>query len=132
MSAHSTEISVAARSPELPRLLGMLDACADPLGIAPDDVLRLQLIAEELFTNTVAHGHGGDCDAPVSLKLSRNEGGLLLHYVDAAPPFDPFEIGQNSPSTASIGGFGIELIRGISRQCRYRRQNDRNVIDIEL
>lgn len=132
MSAHSTEISVPARSSELPRLLGVLADCAGPLGVAPDDVLRLQLIAEELFTNTVAHGHGGDCDVPVSLCLSRNEHGLRLQYIDAAPAFNPFEIRQKSPSTAAVGGFGIELIRGIGRRCHYRREDGRNLIDIEL
>lgn len=132
MSAHSTEISVPARSSELPRLLGMLADCAGPLGIAPDDVLRLQLIAEELFTNTVAHGHRGDCDEPVSLALSRNEYGLNLQYIDAAPAFNPFEISQNLASTAAIGGFGIELIRGMARACHYRRADGRNIIDIQL
>ena len=136
MPADFTKISVAARSAELPRLLGLLDDCAGRLGVAPDDVLRLQLIAEELFTNTVAHGHGGDSEAPVSLALGRDANGLCLQYSDAAPAFDPFddsfEIGRKLPSTAAIGGWGIELVRGMARACSYRREDGRNVIDIEL
>ncbi len=31
-------------------------------GIGSTDALRLTLIVEELFTNAVAHGYGGECD----------------------------------------------------------------------
>lgn len=43
-----------------------------PVGRFDEDSRRLQLIAEELFTNTVAHGFGHDSEAPVRLELERH------------------------------------------------------------
>ena len=51
--------------------------------------LRLRLVLEELFTNTVRHGHRVECDAPVRNALTVIEGYLTVEYEDSAPPYDP-------------------------------------------
>ena len=132
MAEYFTDISVSARFSELPRLLGELAEHADRLGIPADDGLRLQLLAEELFTNTITHGYRGDSDAQIHLRLSRNGGALHLHYEDKAPAFGPTPLPQRSASETEIGGLGITLIRGMCREFRYQRQNDSNLSEIDL
>lgn len=132
MSAHFTDISVPARSTELPGLLEAIAAQAVELGIAADDAVRLQLIVEELFANTLTHGHHGDSERPVMLSLRRADGISTLHYEDDAPPFDLSKIGQKFASTAEIGGLGISLIRGMSKAFRHERIGQLNITEVDL
>ena len=132
MTAYFTDISVSARYSELPGVLSSLTERAASLGIAAEDRLRLQLVTEELFTNTIAHGHHGDSEHKVCLALGHHDSVLTLRYEDDAPPFDLSEIGQKTPATVTIGGLGIGLIRGMSKAVRYRRLGSLNVTEIDL
>lgn len=132
MTDHSTEISVAACHAALPELLaGLAVACAQ-LAVAADDALRLQLFAEELFINTVDHGFSGKTGAPVRLSLSRAADGLRLHYSDAAPPFDPLAAPLPEAPGDNVGGLGLSLLRGMSRELHYRREAGRNLVELLL
>lgn len=132
MSAHFTEISVGARFAELPGLLEAIAGQAAEFGIAADELLRLQLVAEELFTNTIIHGHQGDSEHMVGLGLRREDAVLTLRYEDDAPPFDLTKIPPKTASTAAIGGLGIGLIRGMCKAVRYQRRDQRNITEIEF
>lgn len=132
MSAYFTEHSVSARFSELPGLLDTIADQAAELGIAADDVLRLQLVAEELFTNTITHGHQGDSDHAVRLVLLHVEDVLTLRYEDDAPAFDITKMPQKTASTAAIGGLGIGLILGMAKAVRYQRSAQHNITEIEL
>jgi anti-sigma regulatory factor (Ser/Thr protein kinase) len=132
MSAHFTDISVRARSAELPGLLEAIAAQAAELGIAADDAVRLQLIVEELFSNTITHGHHGDSEHGVTLSLHYENGVATLHYEDDAPAFDISKIGQKFASTAEIGGLGISLIRGMSKALRHQRRGPINITEVDL
>src|SRR3970040_70432 len=59
-------------------------------GISREPCLRLNLVLEELFTNTVRHGHGKDSDAPVWVTLARGSDAVGVVYEDTAPPFNPY------------------------------------------
>lgn len=100
------------------------------IGISEDIALRLQLIAEELFTNTVSHGFGGDGDSTVFCRITEAPSGILLRYIDSAPPYDINDTPDQAASEEVIGGLGVALIRGLSQQVRYMRQNDTNVYEI--
>lgn len=131
MPAHSTDISVSARYSELPGLMNWLAEQAGQFGLSQIDGQRLQLIVEELLTNTIRHGHGEECDAAVDIRLEHKMPHLLLTYRDTAGAFDPTRF-VPSESTADIGGLGIELIRGMSSVFRYQHQDGRNIIELML
>ena len=54
----------------LPLAAGFVEAFCAAQGVAPPDALRLTLIVEELFTNTIVHGHGGDHASPVRIEVA--------------------------------------------------------------
>lgn len=110
----------------------MLADSARRLGISEADSLRLQLIAEELFVNTVTHGFQRDCDAPVSFRLSNTPSGTTLRYADSAPPYDPTCRAEQTALAGVEGGLGVTLIRGMSRDFRYQRQSGQNICEILL
>ncbi len=132
MTSHSTDISVSARYTELPELLARVGERAAGLGVAADDSLRLQLVVEELFVNTITHGHRGDSEGRVSLTLGRQDDALTLRYEDDAPPFDNSENRQNFRSTVEVGGQGLDLIHGMSKAIRYERNGQRNITEIRF
>jgi serine/threonine-protein kinase RsbW len=99
--------------------------------------MRLRLAVEELFVNTVTHGHGGDSDAVVEVTVSIDGDRVVLIYEDHAPPFDPFASVERPDAAATIeardvGRLGLFLITQVAAQCRYERTGDRNCITVEL
>lgn len=101
--------------------------------------LRLVLVVEELFTNTVMHGHGGDSDAPVQLLLHAESGSLCLDYGDTAPAFDPLEHLQQEVdslqadlSERPIGHLGIVLVCRLASRADYERRDGWNRLRLAL
>lgn len=111
-------------------------ACA-AAGVAREDRTRLTLIVEELFTNTVKHGHGGDSESPVSLTLIPGAAALRVVYEDSAPPHDPFSAMQlpdhHTPlEQRPIGGLGVVLVARMSQDLRYEYCAGRNRVAFTL
>jgi len=109
-------------------------ACATA-GIAHEACLKILLIVEELFTNTVLHGYRGESESPVWVALVPDEAGFTLHYEDAAPSHNPF--GEFRPTDTAVliaqqpvGGLGLKLIRSLAKDASYSREGGRNVIRI--
>jgi len=116
-------------------LCGLTEAIASAcarMAVADADCLRLQLLAEELFINTIEHGFRGPSSSTIRLVLGRDADGLTLHYEDEAPAFNPFAASPQTASEDSIGGLGLTLLHGISRTRHYRREAGRNIVDIGL
>lgn len=131
MNASPEHCRYAARLELLPQLIAQVrDACRAGC-LTPAATLRIELAVEELFTNTVHHGYGADCDAPVWLHLELAPGALRVHYADAAPPFDPLaHVAQLEATDRPIGGLGVHLVRELANEITYCRAEDRNVLTL--
>ena len=119
--------------------IAFVEGAGAALGIARQDVLRLAFIVEELFTNTVTHGHGGDTSLPVTLTLALGDGCALLTYADSAPPHNPLDGLHAEPATLAstlqmrpVGGLGTYLVGQLIETGRYSHQGGRNVLNLSL
>lgn len=107
-------------------------------GVAKEARLKANLVAEELFLNTVKHGHHGGSDAPVWIRLALGEGGrILLDYEDNAPPFNPFsprarEMLEALAETRREGGLGVILAQGVASSADYAYVFGRNRIRLTV
>lgn len=106
-------------------------------GIDERLVMKLRLAVEELFLNTVIHGHGGDSDAPVEVTIRVDDDRVGLIYADTAPAYNPFaEVERPDPVASveerSVGHLGVFLISALAARCHYARAGDRNRITVEL
>jgi anti-sigma regulatory factor (Ser/Thr protein kinase) len=121
-----------ARMGALPQVLACVREACRQAGFAPGPTLRVELALEELFTNTVQHGYGGDCDRPVWLETACVPDELCVIYQDAAKPFDPFacepSIQERPPGRP--GGEGIKLIVSLANRIGYARKGERNVLTL--
>jgi serine/threonine-protein kinase RsbW len=127
--------TVPARLDAFARVGSFLEEIGAAAGLGPEDRLRLRLVVEELFTNTVAHGHGGDSDAPVTVSAEVDPGRVALVYEDTAPGFDPLapalqRDGAPAGDEDQVGGRGIFLITGFTEEASYTRADDRNRISL--
>ena len=84
-------------------------------------VARLRIVVEELYSNTIKYGYGGESRGPVRLRLCIQPT-IELVYEDEAPPFDP-TTWQPTDGAAQpvIGQKGIALILGLAASARYER-----------
>ena len=126
-----------ARLAELRRLGGFLEAFCVERGIAREHCLRLNLVLEELFVNTIRHGHRGDCDAPVWVIVTAEPAAVRVTYEDTAPPFNPYaQLPAKSPDNTlemrKIGGLGVLLTRGLAASRDYAYLFGRNRIRLTL
>jgi anti-sigma regulatory factor (Ser/Thr protein kinase) len=96
-------------------------------------IRRVELVIEELFTNSVTHGYGGDSDAPVWLDCRIEPSALAVDYCDAAPPFDPLQHRPDLEFGACdrpAGGLGVLLARRLADRIDYRRLDGKNVLTL--
>jgi serine/threonine-protein kinase RsbW len=106
-------------------------------GVSKDSCLKANLVVEELFLNTVKHGHRGGSDAPVWITLAAEEGRMSLTYEDRAPPFNPFaratrEMLEALVETRREGGLGVILAQGLTASADYAYVFGRNRIRLTL
>ena len=123
----------SARMDNLDAAMAFVQAfCAEHL-VASDDGLRLQLVVEELFTNAVTHGHGGDSDSPVVVELAVEADGLGLRFTDWAPAFDPTAVvAIKSAVPEQVGGAGLRLLASLAREMAYARIDGANRLTLTL
>jgi serine/threonine-protein kinase RsbW len=133
------DCTVPARMEALGDAIEFVEALCAERGVAESDALRLSLVLEELFTNTVVHGHAGGSDAAVRLRLRVDASHLELSYEDSAPAFDPLSHvaeSQVDPAVGvadrPVGHLGIALIVNMAERISYVREDGCNRIRLAL
>lgn len=118
-----------ARRGELRRIGAFVEQYCAEGAVPRDKCLRLNVVLEELFVNTVTHGHREDCDAPVWITLEGKAPGVQVTYEDTAPPFNPLayrvEMGK-------VGGLGVLLTRELADTRDYAYVFRRNRVRLSL
>lgn len=128
----------AARAEVLPRVSAFVERRCRQLGASREAALRLILVAEELFINTVMHGYaGGGGGRQVSLTVRDAGHEIELVAEDDAAPFDPFQrvpppAARAGPREAPAGGLGRVLIAGVAARHAYERRGRRNRVTVAV
>jgi serine/threonine-protein kinase RsbW len=116
---------------------GLIDEFGDATRLGREDRHKLTLIVEELFINTVTHGHRGDSNAPVQISLEETAAGIQLTYEDSAPPYDPLAASRRTDIESTInerrvGGLGVFLTISLTNGACYALVEGRNRISLTL
>jgi serine/threonine-protein kinase RsbW len=125
----------SARRAALPDVTAFVADVCDGARLGREPSLRLRLLIEELFINTLDHGYRGDSEAPVEIAFEVGPDGIELTYEDAAPAHDPFAALSPPDERAAVeerpvGGLGLLLVAAMAERVRYRRAGDRNRISL--
>ena len=109
-----------------------IDECLASHGIDAEGQSDVRLVLEELVANAVDHGGALDC----SVDLSFTERTITLRIVDDGGAFNPLdgpdlELDENDLDRP-IGGLGLHLIKTMSLDAQYAREDDRNRLTLVL
>lgn len=121
-----------ARLDALPAAVAFAHAVLRQAGVPQERVARCDLVLEELFRNSVLHGHGGDSGHAIWIGI---EDGVLW-YEDEAPAFDPLTAALpdggavRTVEEQRVGGVGLMLIRQLPSQVAYFYRDGRNRVVI--
>jgi anti-sigma regulatory factor (Ser/Thr protein kinase) len=120
-----------AEHAEFARLQAFADEFAQQCGLPDDERSRLLIILDELFTNAVTHGRRPhSAKGTIAAALGWRAGRLRISFVDDGRPFDPLAFRapdlEEGTDERGIGGLGIQIVRSLVHQARYRRHGDRN------
>lgn len=123
-----------AQEQALASALDFAESCGRDLRLPGELSLKLRLVVEELFTNSLRHCPPG---SPVDLALACGEQGLRLDYRDSGPEYDPFarlDHGQFDRPVPDrpVGRLGLVLIDGMAEAVGYERREGRNCVRVVL
>ncbi|HKU85437.1 MAG TPA: ATP-binding protein [Casimicrobiaceae bacterium] len=139
-AARRASRTFAARLARIPEISRFVEAFCATHDAGRDDTLRMTLVVEELFANTIAHGHRGECDAPIVVSLHATAEGVELCYEDTAPRFDLSEaldharrpLEDEKLAVRPIGGLGLRLIAQYVECARYVYEQGRNRVSLRM
>lgn len=100
----------------------------------------VRLIVEELASNAIEYGGGGERadmgQHELSVDIGMDGDLLTLRFRDEGAPFDP--LSAQTPDLEAdildrpIGGLGLYLIRQIAESMHYERTDDCNLLRVSL
>jgi anti-sigma regulatory factor (Ser/Thr protein kinase) len=122
-----------AANQEYPRLQAFVDQACNRASCSPGQRTRVQLVVEELFSNTVKYGQRETVPASVTISVDfSGEHPMTVHYEDDAPQHDAFDQAESeqqlqlSITSRRVGGLGIVLVRELGKDVSYSWSGGRN------
>lgn len=134
--ADGIDITLKADDAALPAVEAALEAFVEGNELPPRAGYTLALIVEELVTNIVKYGYAGADAGPLKLTVVLDDNRVVGTLVDAGAPFDP--TAMPTPDVAAemeerhIGGLGVHLVRTMSEDFSYRRDDGHNIVSFRL
>ena len=128
--ARPLSLTKPATQENLALFLSLVDVLAQRHGLPEQAVGDLRLLAEEACTNVVLHAFEGSEAGEMTLRVGYDDGVVELLIEDDGRPFDPDSAPAPSLAGAveerSVGGLGWHLIRRLSDEVAYERDDGRN------
>ncbi len=135
MSTIKTTYTLPADFDALGPTLKKVSRTCRKVKVAVMTILKIELLLEELFINSIGHGKEDSSKEFIWIHLEQQEDMLLITYADAAPPYNPLNTGRYSPEEASntleenqLTEVGLILIRNSPFDLSYAYENGRNQI----
>src|SRR5258707_10456144 len=103
---------------------------AERAAVPETRIEAIYLCIVELVTNIVNHSYRGR-PGEIRLELVLGLSVAMLTVIADGPAFDPLSVpapvAPASLDEATIGGFGIHLVRSSAEACEYERRGEKNV-----
>lgn len=123
------EISLRPDLSELTALAAFVDDFVAEARLPADVAFQLDLVLEELLTNTVSYG-APPAGSRIEVRLARRGDEIEVELVDAGMAFDPRTLPApdlDAPlEERRVGGLGVHLVRQFMDEIEYRRVGGRN------
>ncbi|MCP5195942.1 MAG: ATP-binding protein [Gammaproteobacteria bacterium] len=130
-------LHLPANLDHLPAFLSQIREIAQTARLTDAQIPRLELAVEEALVNVFNHAYAGQIGTgAVFCQVTVKVDSLLVDIVDEGPLFDPLacpdpdtnlELDQRQP-----GGLGLLLIKRLVDEVRYRREEGRNMLTLQM
>lgn len=130
--AQSQSASFAFEPQQVQQAAQWVETTSRDLGLSDSNPLRLALIAEELFANSLHHAEV-EKGSEISIEIAMEGDQIRLDYVEPGKIFNPLEVEvPEAPELDRwpIGGLGLRLIHRFSARCGYTRDEGANRLSI--
>ena len=123
-------LEIDSRLAEIPRAIAMVDEFRALHGLAQVDADALDVILDEILTNSIRHGLDEAPGHPISVTLDYRDGEIVLQVEDEGVAFDPTQV--PAPAVGGklgdrrVGGLGVAFVRSLTRSIEYSRASGRN------
>lgn len=111
------------------------DFCYDN-SLSEDMRCNLNVIADEMISNIINYSDSALHNDKLILSITKKNNDIKLRITDFGEKFNPLL--RETPDVNSsledrqIGGLGIYIVRKFSKEIRYQRKKDKNVLTIVL
>jgi anti-sigma regulatory factor (Ser/Thr protein kinase) len=135
-SEPSSEIVLRAELAELARIERWVAGLAAECRLPPALAHRLDLCVTELVTNIIGYAFPDGVAGTITIRFWCQPDHFVVSVDDDGTPFDPTSYTlpdlPRSLADATIGGWGIRLVRQFADELRYRRSATANQLTLVL
>lgn len=123
-------LTVANRVEELARIAAAVEELAEQENWPPDFLFKVNLVLEEFGINIMNYGYDDD-GHDFQINLTAEADTVTIEFIDDGKPFNPLEDNpeadtQTNVDDRPIGGLGLFLIKEMTEDFSYRREDSRN------
>jgi len=126
-------INLPAKLENLERLIQSVSTSARAQGFEQKRISEIELATEEAFVNICNYSYP-EKTGEVEISYKLDDGHFIIEMIDSGIPFDITSL--SVPDTSGdidkrkIGGLGVLLIKKMMDEVRYRRENERNILNL--
>jgi anti-sigma regulatory factor (Ser/Thr protein kinase) len=126
------EIRLANGLADIEKLSSVLEHFFNQQGLDIQVKNQVNLVLEELYTNTVNYGFAGVADGYVEISILNRGSHLDIVYQDNGIAYDPLQ--QDDPELTlniedrPIGGLGVFFVKTLTDHVEYLRKDGFNVL----
>ncbi|MCY4583109.1 MAG: ATP-binding protein [Chloroflexi bacterium] len=129
-------LTLENRPEELERLTAAVETLAEQDNWPAALTFKVNLVLEELVLNVINYAYE-ESGHHVDVSLVCNEEDLVIEITDQGIPFDPLHDApapdMESPmEERSIGGLGVYLVRSMTSDMQYRREEGKNCLTVAV
>lgn len=123
-------LTVENRVEELARIAAAVENLAEQENWPPDFLFKVNLVLEEFGINIMNYGYD-DGLHNFQIKLTSETDTVTIEFIDDGKPFNPLEDNPEADTETNvddrpIGGLGLFLIKEMTEEFSYRREDSRN------
>ena len=122
--------------PSLQNLCAEASVFLNTNAISGDAAYAIDLALEELITNIIKYGYDDDAIHDINVQITITGERILLIIKDDGHIFDPTAAPrpdvEQTIEERPIGGLGIHLVRNTCESIKYRRDEEKNIVEVAV
>jgi len=126
------KLSIENKIENLAKVAEFIEEFGDNNGLNHKMVFELNLILDELVTNTISYGFKDDGAHTIDIIIEIDDNAIKMEMVDDGEEFNPLEtkeVDLNKPlAEKSIGGLGIHFVKQKADKISYERKENKNIL----